>query len=128
MPTSFLLITFLTHDIYPTIAAKENSIIAFFFVLSLFYSGIVIKALECDVFKKTSNLSFGIFALHGPILFSLGIWIQRMLMKRMPYALSISINLVVLTFVVLVAAYIFRYVVEDMIMKRIFSSSLIRRK
>lgn len=78
--------------------------------------------------KRISNLSFGIFALHGPILFSLGIYIQRTLMKKMPYALSLCVNIVVLTFVVLVAAFVFHYVVEEMIMKRIFSSSLLRRK
>ena len=62
-----------------------------------------------------NDLSFGIFALHGPILFSLCIILQQFLMKYIPYSMGAAINILISTIVVMLAAALFNKSVQPIV-------------
>ena len=118
-PITLIALTFLQLDVYHPTDPRDLARLAFFFSLSLYYTGAIHKVLEHEWLEKINGLSFGIFAVHGSILFSLSIVIQMRLMCIMPYALCFCINAIVSLLIVLLISYVFHLLIERGIVDRL---------
>ena len=115
LPATVLITVVLTFDVYPNMTNDVRSILAFFTMISVFCIEPVKKCLECKLLLSVNSLSFGVFALHGPILFSFSILLQEFLMNQMSYSLGIMINIILSTLIVIFAALLFNKTVQPIV-------------
>lgn len=119
LPIINLVMTVLFLNTFPNMGVWEKSLVAVVFVMSIYYINPIKTFIEKKILVKMNHLSFGIFAVHNPILFSFSIVLQLKLCTFFSYDICSVINIVITTLLVLAVASIYNMVVEKLILGKI---------
>ncbi|MCR2047475.1 hypothetical protein NSB25_09305 [Acetatifactor muris] len=134
LPCTTFVLCIMALNVYPYMGVKERSLTAFLFCIACNYVGKVRHFLEIGKLEKVNHLSFGIFAVHGPILFSFCIILQYWLADKVPYVGAVLINFIVSTSVVLLFSATYHNIAERFLnviiahLKRLHSDKKIYRE
>ena len=113
-----LVIMIITRYFLPGKSEFVNTISALFFILSVYFIGILRNIFECNFIQYLGKISFGIYLCHWPILCSLTSFLSVQTYEK-ESANSVFLTLVPTIIVVILISHFFEKLIEAKLCKYI---------